>query len=153
MLQPVASSPWPKLRQRFGALVRDVYAEAVCEGAVLISRALPADAPGVPRLHVSCANTLVRMLALAVAAFAKVNHIAGESLCQRTCTLDSRLIAVRDKNCQKQFEGWRPFRVAGGRCTGGLQLCPCKLRERGCGPHPLCQFLICDLILKTVKQN
>ena len=34
MLQPGqgAISPWPKLRQRFGALVRDVYAEAVCEG-------------------------------------------------------------------------------------------------------------------------
>ena len=68
MLQPRAASPWPKLRQRFGALVRDVYAETVVEGAVLISRALPADVAGVPRLHTSFANTLVRMLAIAVAA-------------------------------------------------------------------------------------
>lgn len=74
MLQPQVASPWPKLRQRFGALVRDVYAETVVEGAVLISRTLPADVPGVPRLHASFANTLVRLLAIAVAAVGRVER-------------------------------------------------------------------------------
>ena len=74
MLQPKVASPWPKLRQRFGALLRDVYAETVVEGAVLVSRALPADVPGVPRLHVSFANTLVRMLAMAVAVVGRVER-------------------------------------------------------------------------------
>lgn len=86
MLQPRAASPWPKLRQRFGALVRDVYAETVVEGAVLISRALPADVPGVPRLHTSFANTLVRMLAIAVAAVGRVER----------ALLGSRGIAVQE---------------------------------------------------------
>ena len=86
MLQPRAASPWPKLRQRFGALVRDVYAETVVEGAVLISRALPADVPSVPRLHTSFANTLVRMLAIAVAAVGRVER----------ALLGSRGIAVQE---------------------------------------------------------
>ena len=67
-------SPWPELRRRAAALLRDVYAEAVCEGVVLAMCRLPPPAtdgvktqrPGL--LTAAFSNSAIWSISLCVAS-------------------------------------------------------------------------------------
>ena len=127
MLQPVSTSPWPKIRARFGALVRDVYAEAVCEGAILINKVVPANAPpGVPTLRVSVANSLVRMLALVVASVGRVERaILGDRGIKMTELREASADELRQKAGQLRGEGMLPSAYdvwLGPRSDGRLRM-------------------------------
>ena len=127
MLQPVSTSPWPALRRRFGALVRDVYAETVCEGAILINRVVPANAPpGVPTLRVSMANSLVRMLALVVASVGRVERaILGDRGITLTELREADAEELRQKAGQLRGDGMLPSAYdvwLGQRSDGRLRM-------------------------------